>query len=56
MKKSEVLRMLLLAAEALGEVIRVGYYDNWVSVEVKQNDGAECSLTYQINKEVKKDA
>ena len=56
MKKSKVLQMLLVAAECLGEVIRVGYYDTWISVDIKQKDGTECSLNYQIIKEDKKDA
>ncbi len=56
MTKCNILKMLLVSAECIGEVTNVGYYDTWVTVSIKQADGTECSLNYTIMKEDKKDA
>lgn len=55
MKKSDILKALLIIADEMGEVVSASIYESWVNVKIVTKDGAECSLEFNVLKEAEKD-
>lgn len=46
MKKSEIMKVFLVLADEIGEIVNASIHDTWVSVRIKRDDGSECCLDF----------